>query len=106
MSRSDLAVRKVIQAELEQRRVLDVEAKAHRARLLQLAEKRGALTRQLIAERNGVPLGLVESIAAGMPWTSDERPPAGSLPRYDPYDDLRAIRQAEAAQSGNRVPRP
>lgn len=92
-----IGVRKAIRAELVQRRVLDVEAKAHRARLQQLAEKRGALTEKQIAARNGVPLGTVLAIAHDMPWTEDEKAAAGRLARYDPLDDLNAIRAGEAA---------
>jgi hypothetical protein len=60
------SIRKVIRSELEQRRALKEESRAHCARLLQLTESARPLSRKQIAARNGVPLGLVESIARGM----------------------------------------
>jgi len=75
--------RSAIRADLSHCRKLNIEAKALRCRLDQNARERSELSIAMIAIRHSVPFDLVCSIAKAFPWTSDEKPPSGPLPRYD-----------------------
>jgi hypothetical protein len=79
--------RAAIRLDLKRRRRLDIEAKALRSRLDQLAVESSALSRAAIAQKHGVALGAVLAIAKGMGWTEEEKPPQGPLPPYDAYHD-------------------
>jgi hypothetical protein len=78
-------IRAQIQTDLKRCRVLNIEAKALRARLSQIASLRSELSVAMIALRHDVPLHLVHSLAKSMSWTQDEKPPHGTLPTYDAH---------------------
>lgn len=68
--------RKAVLADLQNRRIIFVEAKVLRARLAQLIALRAEFTNAAIAKRYGVSTRYVQSVASSIPWLPEEKKPA------------------------------